>query len=500
MRISLHMLIAGMLIWGSAKGQIPGVDTLFKANDLIYFSEVEKDAFHEFFKGEPDYLAMICALNPSTDERELKIYREWLDDVANIIRDKKFDKLSEEKKIEHITKYVSKTLLIQYQHAADFSELFRYGSFNYITAAAIYSFLLDRLGIPYEIHELPTHLYLMAYPETKRIRFETSKPGHQYFMPDHEIRTNFVDYLHKQGVIDTRTYQNNSIRDLFQQYYFAGYSLSIQNMIGMLYLNSAIELIVDEKNVDSYSQMEKAYILHPSYKSQYMLLLELNRYLLNMDYHNPLHLGYLIKASRLIDFGISREVVEDFLSDIVYTVLVKEEDRESFMYIYKYLMEFLRDKELKNEFSFLYLYESGRMEFNQNRYGKALDFFESAYQIKPDDEDVSELLTRSLAGYYLNVSPAIVLEKIQLFDSSYTAVTQEELYKVVKIQTFLQLFGEAFQLQDGVTGERYMFKFEKLLSENPEAEIDQQLIGRSYSSAAIYYYRSGQVKKSRQVN
>ena len=39
----------------------------------------------------------------------------------------------------------------------------------------------------------------------------------------------------------------------------------------------------------------------------------------------------------------------------------------------------------------------------------------------------------------------------------------------------------------------------RLIDENHEAEIDHILIGRSYSSAAIYYYREGQVNKSRDL-
>ena len=37
------------------------------------------------------------------------------------------------------------------------------------------------------------------------------------------------------------------------------------------------------------------------------------------------------------------------------------------------------------------------------------------------------------------------------------------------------------------------------MDENPDAGVDRYLIGRSYSSAAIYYYRIGQVSKSEQL-
>jgi hypothetical protein len=482
-----------------ALGQFQGIDTLFNTSELIFFSNPERNSFRDYLDGNPDYLALIAHVNPDTDSRELGLYRERVNEIIEDIRSNKFDQLNEVKKIDRIEKYVSNALLVNYKNEAAFDDLFILGDFNYFTAAAIYSFILDRLGIPFEIYELPTHVYLLAYPETERIIFETTRPGYQFFMFDHETRTNFVKFIHEQGVIDNITYQNNSTRDLFQQYYFADYGLSIREMIGMLYLNSAVEYLIVEQTQNSYSQLEKAFICYPSYKSQYMLLAQLNRYLINMDYRNLMDLGYLIKASRLINYGISRELMDGFLFDIVEKILVQEEDTEGFKYIYEYLQKYIQDRELIDNFTFYYLYESGRLEFNNTRYSKALDFLEPAHKLRPEDEHTQDLLTRSLGGYSILVSPARVLEKIQLYDTAFSAISDEGIYLMVKLQTYLSLFGEAFQLQDGKDGELYMAEFENLMGTNPEIESDNTLIGKSYSSAAIYYYRQGQLIKSRQV-
>jgi hypothetical protein len=390
-------------------------------------------------------------------------------------------------------------LLINYKYKANFDDLFRNGDYNYFTAAALYAFLLEKFEIPYEIHEMPTHIYLSAHPGDRKVSFETTKPGFQYFMFEHETRSYFVDFIHNQGVIDDLIYKNTNTRDLFQQYFFADYGLSIREMVGMLYINSAVELSMMERKDDSYAQLEKAFILYPSYKSQYMLLVQLNNYIRNMDYHNLVHLGYLIKASRLIGYGVERERVEYYLRDIVDKILVKEEDPEGFEYIYEYLQDYIKDEGLKENFTFHYLYESGRLEFLNARYSKALDYLEPAYEIRPEDERTQDLLARSLGGYSLTISPSIVLEKIHDYDTAYTGVTDEGIYLQLKLQTYLVYFGDAFQLQDYKTGELYMAEFEKLLDLNPGTSIDNILVGRSYSSAAIYYYRKGELTKSKQI-
>lgn len=490
------LILILLLALMNSRAQIPGIDTLFRANELVYFSDLERKTFGNFLDGNTDYLAMIAAIDPNTDERELGLYRDWLDKIIGDIRKKKFDQLSEESKIERIRKYVSKALLVSYEYKASFDDLFRFGNYNYLTAAAIYAFILDQFGIPYKIYEMSTHIYLVAYPYEQQIAFETSTPGSPFFIFAHQTRTNFVEFMHRQGIIDDMTYRNTSTRDLFEQYFFAGYGLTIREMIGMLYINSAVDLVLEDRTGDSYAQLEKAFILHPSYKSQYLLLVHLNGYLLKMNYHDSLDLGYLIKASRLIDYGVERELVETYLKDIVNTVLVKEEDQEGFENIYEYLQMNLPDEDLKRNFTFHYLYQSGRMEFNNARYARALDYLEPAYDIRPEDERTKDLLARSLGGYSMVVSPGFVLEKIRKYDTACTAIKSEEIYLMVKLQTCLVLFGEAFHLRDGQTGEQYMAEFEKLLDENPETGIDHILIGRSYSSAAIYYYRKGMINKS----
>jgi len=479
--------------------QIPGTDKLFSPPDLYFFSDLERKAFSGYFEGIPDYLSMIAAVNPGTDERELELYRSWINEIIGNIRNKRFNDLSDPKKINRIQDYVSGALLITYDHRANFDDLFRVGSYNYFTAAAIYSFILEKLGIPYEIYELPTHVYVLACPLDHRIALETTEPGFQYFMFEHESRSHFVEFLYNSGVIDEYTFKNTSDRNLFEQYYFAGYGLSLKEMTGMLYLNSAVTYLEKGNNYNAYYQMEKAFILHPSYKSQYLLLSYLGGFLQQMDYHNTRDLGFLVKASKLVGYGVQQELILDYFRDIINTVLVEENDEKSFTYIRDYIHHYIPDTVLTRDFEFLSLYESGRLSFNDARYADALDQLETAFRIYPENEDNQNLLVMALAGYSTVVSPAMVLAKIEKYDTAFIEIDSEDIYTFVKVNTYLELFGESFQLQNEESGEKYMTLFEELMDRHPGAGADQIQIGRSYSSTAIYYYRKGRVGKSKEI-
>jgi tetratricopeptide (TPR) repeat protein len=495
----IFIILTILLLCRASRSQVPATDSLFRHNELIYFSELESSSFRDFFNGNPDYLAMIASINPDTDERELELYRDWLGETILQIKNKKFDKLDGENKIDRIVKHVDRSLLISYKQDSDFDDLFNRGEYNYFTAAAVYSFILERLNIPCEISETSSQIYLVAWPEGEKIRLDPSGQGNQFFMFDHETRTSFVEFLYNQGYIDRITYKNTNTRDLFQQYYFTDNGLRLRELIGMLYLNSSVILTMVNQMSDAYAQLEKAFILYPSYKTQFMLLAQLNTHLLERDYRNPLYLGYLIKAIRLTGYGIEKEYIGSYLQDIVDRILVMEEDREGFEYIYEYLVKYMPEGDLKTAFTFSYLYETGRIEFNNTRYAKALDCLEEAHTLHPEHSPTQDILTRALAGYSLMVGAGQVLEKIERYDTSYSAITENSIYLMVKLQTYLTLFGEAFQLQDAATGEMYMQRFEKLMVAYPDAGVDHMLIGRSYSSAAIYYFRRGKTGKSKQV-
>lgn len=494
---SRYLIILMMLLARVTPAQTWQTDTLFREGDLVYYSAMERQSIHNFLQGNPDYLAMIASINPGTDERELGLYRQWIDDIIAEIGPEKIRRLSPGKIIERIKKNVDDALLITFRYEAGFDDLFTSGTYNYNTACAIYAFILDRMEIPYEIYEFPTHFSLVTFPRTERILLEPVPPGQPYFMLSHETRADFVDFLREQGIIDNMTYRNTSQRDLFQQYYFSSVGLTIRELVGMMYVNSAIEFLVGEHTGDSYTQLEKAFLIYPCYKTRFMLLVQLNAYLSDLDYSNPVDLGYLIKASHLIGHGVSFEMVDNYLLDIVSTVLVKQEDRDRFKFIYDYLMEYMSNQALRDNFRFYYLYESGRLEFNETRYNKALEYLEPACSLRPEDDRTQKLLLRSLAGYSLMVSSSHALEKITYYDTAYTCIATKGVYLMVKAQTYLNLFGEAFQLRDSENGSKYIAEFEQLMEDNPEVGIDQIQIGRSYSSAAIFYYREGQVRKSR---
>lgn len=498
LRGSISALITFVLMTGS-QAQIQGIDTLFSPTDLFYFSTLERESFSQYFEGKPDYFKMIIAVNASSKDNEPAIYQDWIGEIVQEIRHNKFDRLSKTKKINQVRNSVSKSLLITFEHQSGFADMFMAGEYNYYTAASIYAIILDQLEIPYEIREVPTSIFILTYPDSEQVPIEIEGPGSQFFAFAHDTRNSFVEFLRESRVIDNATFSSTASRVLFERYYFADYGLTIREMIGMLYLNSAIDYLNRSEPENAYRQFEKAFILYPSSKTQYLLLAHLNSFLIDMDYHDLRELGYLIKASRLIGFGVSVDMIGAYLKDIIKEVLVKEQDLKGMQYIYDYMQEYLTDEALMMDFCFWFHYETGKFLFEDEQYWKALTSFETAYFLKPDEKNNQNYLTRALGGYSINTNPGVVLEKINHYDTAFLEILDNEIYLTVKLHVCLEFFGEAFQLQDGKNGERYMAIFEEMAEQHPEISFNYLAIGNSFSSAAIYYYRKGQIQKSRKI-
>ena len=494
----ISALISFVLMTGSL-AQIQGTDTLFRPSDLFYFSTLEGESFSQYFDGKPDYFKMIITIDANSRENELEIFHDWIMDIIQEIRHNKFDRLSKAKKINEVKKSVINALLTSFEHQSSFNDIFRFGKYNYYTAASVYAIILDQLEIPYQIREVSNSILLLAYPNVEQFTIEIEGPVSQFFAFAHDTRSNFVEFLRESNTIDDAAFSSTTSHVLFERYYFADYGLTIREMIGMLYLNSAIDYLNRSEPANAYYQFEKAFILYPSHKTQFLMLAHLNSFLIAMDYHNPRDLGYLIKASRLIGFGVQRERITGFLQSIIHEVLVKEQDLEGMQYIFDYMQEYLADEALKKEFSFLFYYETGRFYFNEEQYWKALISFETAYSLKPDDDNIQDLLARALGGYSIGANTGMVLEKISLYDTAYSGIVDNEIYRSIKLHVCLEFFGEAFQLQDEKNGEHYMAIFEEMFDQYPDITFNSLAIGRSYSSAAIYYYRQGQVQRSREL-
>jgi hypothetical protein len=60
-------------------------------------------------------------------------------------------------------------------------------------------------------------------------------------------------------------------------------------------------------------------------------------------------------------------------------------------------------------------------------------------------------------------------------------------------------YGTAYDLGKATEGEIYKNLFEGLMAKFPDLAIDNDLLGRSYSMAAVYYFRKGITSRAKSI-
>jgi len=471
---------------------------LFHVEDLYYNSAFEYQLFDDLEDGKRDYLSLITCMNPEATEKDVAVYRKWIIDIAGIIGHGRFERLSEEKKMVAIHDYVTKNMLLQYYQSSSFDDLYKYDRYNFLTAACLYAFIMDELHIPYVIKESSDHLYLIAYPRTGKILVEMTIPeiNNRY---NFALRNSFINYLKENNLIDEITYRSKSTRDLFAKYFFSQKDFTLKELMGLQYMYKALGDTGVSACKSAYQDLQKAYYLYPSWKMQYMLLAEYYNYMENADLTNTENLGYFVTGPELIPIGFHPDYFLKRFSDLTEIYLFSRKDINEYNGIYNYIMEQVAGRNIRDELSFIYYYETGRFYNNSGKFELALDNLEKAFEINPSDKNMQGLFVRVLADYAATTAVSDLIPRLEYYYQEYKIEELHDIFIMILMHVFLQYAGKSFQVEDGVTGETYLAKFDSLYRNNTGTGIDQDLIVQTYSSAAIYYSGKGDIARSKQM-
>ena len=152
-------------------------DSLIVYSDLDSTSNLEENCFRKLANGRKvNYLQFFISSDEGITKYQYQQWQKRFDYVTNQVKLKFNPKKKPAKNIKKIYKEVHDSYCQKYTMNTDFSDLFKDGSYNCVSGTAIYALIFEELDIPYSIKEVPTHVYLVAYPETENIYVEATDP------------------------------------------------------------------------------------------------------------------------------------------------------------------------------------------------------------------------------------------------------------------------------------------------------------------------------------
>ncbi|MEL7005913.1 MAG: tetratricopeptide repeat protein [Bacteroidota bacterium] len=153
---------------------------------------------------------------------------------------------------------------------------------------------------------------------------------------------------------------------------------------------------------------------------------------------------------------------------------------------------------MKKKVTYLYSFERGRAHYNASEYAKALKFFESAYQLEPNNENIERLFVNTLA-LKLNAdnNPEKAYSELERYKIQFPILINDIMFKSLLVNNYLLQFAMAFDDGNEGRGIRYKSLFEEYFEEG--LMIPESNLGRAYSLAAVYYFKKGHSSKSRVI-
>ena len=222
--------------------------------DSSYFNSKKEIQLFNDYDNETafDLLYLIDSKESSSKlEKDKASFFNYLNTLATKISKKKNKRVAtmiyESIHDKYFTKYVDNPI---------FSDIFNLREYNCVTATALYAIALNHLKIPYEIKEMPTHVYLVAFPKTDKILFETTTPQAGTFDVKQKQIEEYKNYLIENKLI-TSAEANNE--DFFRKHYLQDSTITIKQLIAVQYYNNSIKYAEKENHKKALHQVEKAY-------------------------------------------------------------------------------------------------------------------------------------------------------------------------------------------------------------------------------------------------
>jgi tetratricopeptide (TPR) repeat protein len=484
---------------GSIAGS--GTDSLVYWSDLSFHSDFEKQAFADFFSGKTEaYFPLFLSVSRNVDQavyaRNQQVYAGKLAQINEQTAKSK----TETKRIKAVFGSIHDSFLRKYEMENHFEEIFTTGQYNCVSATALYGMLFQEMNIPFIIKETPTHVYLVAYPQTSKILIETTDPTKGYLVFDERLKTSFVNSLKAGKLISEQEVKSKSINELFEQYYFTQENITLRQLVGIQYTNDALYKLDKKRYPEAFAQLEKAYLFYPSTKVAYLLLFTAATILDKSEYTDEASVKYLAKLSRYRDVGMSTERFLAEFSRITNLYLINASKPAQYDKIYQQLSENIRDEEVRSELAFLYHHERGRILYNQGKYNGSLLYLEKAYVQKPDNVDMQSLYVTAIGQSLRTQNDGrTLLSALQAYETRHPRLTENDVFFGLLMNAYLLASGQSYELNKIPEGEKWRAEFEKRSEGRDMQLVNAELIGRTYSLAAVHYFRQGNDAKAKNI-
>jgi hypothetical protein len=478
----LTLLLSGILF----SQELDSIKISYK--NLHFANQQERELFQNYTENDDlNYFGLFYSIEESKKSEEEVI--EYFETLINPIVLKASKIKSPKKKVKYVFNKVHEKLFLFYKIDALFPDIFKSASYNCLTATALYAIVFDKLDIPYSIIELPSHVYLVAYPDTEEIAVETTDPEQGYINITNNFKKQYVDYI-KSSKLLKKEDLNLDYPSIFEKYFFANGKIDLKQLLGLHYYNHTIFLLDNADYENAIKQIEKAFMFNQSPKLKLLYMSCLALQLDAQSFNKKKEVDVFAKFAKYFVNDQNREQVLTSFIKLTNYQLEKYPDPDLYEYSFNLLDSVVSDSILKSEIRFTYNYERGRVLIMKGDNRNAFPYLKEAYNVQSSNVPLQTMMSSSIADYAFKLGDLDhAVDTLIKFIETYPEFKENKYVCLAKSYTHLRLANTYLMKKHISKAKVELENFESSLpKDGPTIEM-QQFIGYLYSEMSSHYFR-----------
>ncbi|MEO7991933.1 MAG: hypothetical protein ABI663_20445 [Chryseolinea sp.] len=474
--------------------------TPLKAYDtLLYRNAFEASRLKEALDGNNvDFVSVFLSID--SDSMTYERSREKLNTFYNLLDPKLAITKSPKQKAKLIFKEVHGHFFNQYEESVLFSRAFKDGFYNCVSASMLYAVILKHYEIPFEIKEKPTHVYLVAYPGTENILFETTNPRGFYVM-DEKGKQEYLEGLITLKFTSREHVNSVGAANAFNEFFYNNQNISLTQLAGLQYYNQTIRWY-EEKDMDQAIQCAvKMNMLYPCQKHQYVKASLLTTALANSNYDSIKEVLFLCQYANTIRDIKDRKMVIGEFEEILQKKLYKESDQSFAVKAFELVQGNIDDKKLIEDLTYSYYTYTCNWYAMKGDWNNSLTFANKAYLYNQKDVRLHDLIVRAIISMTENVKDKQKnVETLDAYIAQYPFITTNKNFRMIRLYHLSMATYSLFNKDKGTEGYKRMEQLEaELKSETERITGIDQMIGMAFAEAGAYHYRKKEYTKAKEI-
>ena len=450
---------------------------------------ISKDTITEY------YFESLLVIDSTVTIEIAKSYKQNVDNLINSFPDKEIKDRKEKKRINRIYNEIHDKFLKKFTIESYYSDIFKTGTYNCVTATALYAYVFDKLDVPCIVKELPTHVFLIVYPNSLNIYLETTVPGeYAYIMPSESKIKDVVDELISYKLATENEVQEKGYQKFYEDYFYNKKSIEKNSLIGVQYYNKGIQHIQDGNNQKAFNSFIKAKKLYQSPLMDLFMKAYTIDKIYDLDYTTSSDITYFIET--LENEKYSKEINNNLLESVLLEIT--RNNNNSFISNSIVLFENIKNIEKRN-ISLEYLNEYlAREEASEENHTSAILYADKTLKINPENKKAKQII-EYFTFRKLGLS-TFQLDDLKTFTNAcekHPFIKENKKYAMALSNLYLNISFQNYRNERINTAEKYRNKFEAIVK-NPELleTISKIEISQLYQVAGNHYYYKDQYKKS----